>query len=137
MTDEELMARARLRGVVNQFATMADRGEAMNGLRMLSDTFGYGLNETELKPKGALANVLMMRQIAEYQTRHHTHEPTMSHVAPERIAGIVPITSTRLEDGKVTISISEFHVAIIPVGKEWKIDRLTMLPFASTKEGLA
>lgn len=137
MTDEELMARARLRAVTNDFATLADRGAAMSGMKMLSPTFGYGLDEADLKPKGAFSNILMMRQVAEYQTKHHTHEPTMTHIAPDRIAGVVPIVSTRLEDGKMTISVSEFHVTIVPVGNEWKIDRLTMVPFASTKEGLA
>ena len=128
--DFDLEARARLRAVTNQFATSADRGESMKAILMLSDTFGYGL-EGELKPKGALANILMMRQVSEYETRHHTMEPTMTRILPDRISGIVPISSTKKENGKVTFSTNEFHVTIIPVGDTWKIDRLNMVPFAA------
>jgi hypothetical protein len=128
--DFDLEATARLRSVTNYFATSADRGESVKALQLLSDTFGYGV-EGQLKPKGALANILMMRQVSEYETRHHTMEPTMTLISPDRISGIVPITSTKKEDGKVTVSVNEFHVTIIPVGDGWKIDRLNMVPFAS------
>ncbi len=134
--DFDLIARARLREVTNRLATCADRNEAIKSMRLLTDTFKYGPDE-DLKPKGALANMLMFRQVAEYQTRHHVLEPTMKEMSPQRISGIVPVTSTKLEGGKMTYSVNEFHVTIVPVGDEWKIDRLNMVPFASTTMGLA
>lgn len=129
MMDFELVARARLLSVTTRFATSADRGEAMKALRLLTDTFRIG-HEGDLKPKGALANVLMVRQVSEYQTRHHVAQPTMIEMTPDRIAGVVPIVSYKIEEGKMTTSVADFHVTIVPVGDEWKIDRLRMIPFA-------
>jgi hypothetical protein len=134
--DFDLIARARLREVTNRFATCADRNEAIKGMRMLTETFKYG-PDGDLKPKGALANMLMMRQVFEYQTRHHAFEPMMTEMSETRIAGVVPIASTKVEDGKMTYSVNEFHVTIVQVDGEWKIDRLNMVPFASTTMGLA
>ena len=133
--DHDLAARARLLEVTTRFATSADRGEAMKALHMLTDTFRIGA-EGELKPIGALANALMARQVSEYQTRHHVAQPTMTETTAERIAGVVPITSYKLEEGKMTISVADFHVTIVPVEGVWKIDRLRMIPFASSAQGL-
>jgi hypothetical protein len=127
--DFDLIARARLLAVTTRFATSADRGEAMKALHLLTDTFRIG-HDGDLKPKGALANVLMVRQVSEYQTRHHIAQPTMTEMTPERIAGVVPIVSYKVEEGRMTTSVSDFHVTIVPVGDEWKIDRLRMIPFA-------
>lgn len=127
--DSDLIARARLLAVTTHFATSADRGESMKALHLLSDTFRIG-HDGDLKPKGALANVLMMRQVSEYQTRHHVAQPTMTSISADRICGVVPIVSYKIDEGKMTTSVSDFHVEIIPVGDAWKIDRLRMIPFA-------
>jgi hypothetical protein len=130
--DTDLEARLRLSDVATRFATSADRNEAMKALHLLTKTFRISAMGGE-KPKGALANVLMMRQVSTYQTRHHVAEPTLTDIQPNSISGVVPITSYKVDDGKMSISVSDFHMTIRTEDGEWKIDRLQMIPFAVGK----
>jgi hypothetical protein len=127
--DPALEARLRLSDVATRFATCADRNESMKALHLLSKTFRIKAMGGE-KPKGALANVLMMRQVSTYQTRHHVAQPVLSDIQPDSISGVVPITSYKVDEGKMSVSVSDFYMTIIPEGGLWKIDRLQMVPFA-------
>jgi hypothetical protein len=134
--DMGLQARLRFSDLLTRFATSADRGEAIKALHLLTDDFQITSKDGP-KPKGALANVLMMRQISEYTTRHHVSEPIISSFSEERICGVAPIVSYKVEDGKMTIGVVEFTAEIVPSTQRdgssaWKIHRLTMAPYAST-----
>jgi hypothetical protein len=133
--DEALLARLRFSDVMTRFASLADRGEAIKGLHMLTDDFLIE-SQAGMMPKGALANVLMMRQVSEYTTRHHVSEPLISSFSDDRICGIAPIVSYKVDGGKLTISVVEFTAEIVPGTyrdgtKGWKIDRLKMAPYAA------
>jgi hypothetical protein len=127
--DLQLEARLRFSDLATRFATCADRNEAMKALHLLTKTFRVTAMGGE-KPKGMLANFLMMRQVSTYQTRHHVAQPTLTDVRPDSISGVVPITSYKVDDGKMSISVSDFHMTIIPEDGIWKVDRLQMVPFA-------
>ena len=133
--DMGLEARLIFSDLLTRFATSADRGEAIKALHLLTDDFQISTKDGP-KPKGALANVLMMRQLSEYTTRHHVSEPSISSFSDERICGVTPIVSYKVGDGKLTIGVVEFTAEIVPSNspngtKNWKIDRLTMAPYAS------
>lgn len=129
--DDLLMAALRLMKVTNDFATCADRGESMKAMHYLSDTFRIGAAGEE-KPKGAFANLLMMRQVMDHQSRHHVAFPTMTKIQKDKIAGVVPVVSYKIEGEKNVIDCNEFHVEIILVDDgEWKIDHLRMIPFST------
>ncbi len=130
--NDRINARLIFHDFMTRFATSADRGEAIKAMALCTETMTIGA-EGDLKPKGALANALMMRQISSHTTKHHVGSPTIESHGPDRIVGTAPITSYRLDDDKASFSVSEFWAEIVPDAEsgEWLCARLRMIPFAN------
>jgi hypothetical protein len=130
--DDKLTSRMIFHDLMTRFATSADRNEAIKAMALCTEDMTIGPDD-DLKPKGALANALMIRTISSHVTKHHVGSPTIESYAAERIVGTVPITSYRLDDDKASFSVSEFWAEIVPdtESDDWRIARLRMIPFAT------
>ncbi len=135
--NKALEARLIFHDVMTRFATSADRGEAIKAMQLCTEDMTVGMMGDE-KPKGMLANMLMMRTIQTHVTKHHVPSPTIDSFSDERICGSAPITSYRLDDDKASFAVSEFYAEIVPdpeIAGEWLIQRLRMIPFAKYEDG--
>lgn len=129
--NKSLIARLIFQDLMTRFATSADRGGAIRAMQLCTEDMTIGA-EDDLKPKGALANVLMVRTISAHETRHHVGFPLIESFSDERICGTAPITSYRIEGGKSSFSVSDFYAEIVSDkgSGNWLIARLQMIPFA-------
>jgi hypothetical protein len=136
-----LIAKAIFHDLLSRFATSADDGMAIKAMRLCADDMKIGMgsaDEEDLKPKGMLANALMMRSIAKHITKHHVAAPTIKSFSDDRIVGTAPIVSYRMDEGTPSFSVSEFYAEIVPDKEnkgEWLIARLSMVPFANYING--
>jgi hypothetical protein len=129
---DAMLARLRFADVMTMFATSADRGEAIKALRYCSDDVVVGAPGEE-KPRGALANLLMMRQVMDHRTRHHVGSPVIHDFGEDFIRGTCTVVSYKIAgDNTSSFAVSDFEATLSREGDDiWRISRLRMIPFAS------
>jgi hypothetical protein len=119
----------RLAQIITAFTACADQGEPMRGLDYCAKEFQMGPDD-DLKGIEILTMIMQARGAAGYETRHVIGYPSLKSATPERIEGMVPVTSYRkMADDTMSLAVADFHVALVPEDGSWKIARLQLKPY--------
>jgi SnoaL-like domain len=131
---DAMLARLRFADVMTMFATSADRGEAIKALRFCADDIVIGA-EGDDKPRGALANLLMMRQVMDHRTRHHVASPVIHDFSGDYVRGTCTVVSYKVAGAASSFAVTDFEATLRKgVDEVWRISRLRMIPFASFEQ---